>query len=196
MDRTVEILSKTLALDSIFTVERVTLRHRHYDGTMGEPILRLNLERGDSVAVLLHDRATDTIILTEQFRYSTYAKGPGWLLELPAGGINPGEDPAAAARRELVEETGYTLKAGSLRHISTFYVSPGGTSERIHLYYAAVTPQDRAGSGGGAAGEDEDIRVLVRSVNEALAQIGDGTIQDAKTIIGLLWLQAYARAVS
>lgn len=190
-EENVEIIEREIVFKkAIFKIEQARLRHRRYDGSMSKPIMRLNLERGDSVAMLLHDRAAGTVVLTEQFRYPTYAKGPGWLLELPAGMVEDDEDPIKTAYREIVEETGYTPDAASLQHVSTFYLSPGGTSERIVLYYVAVTPQDRTESGGGLDDEDEDIRIVVMSLDNALAGIADGTIQDAKTIIGLQWLQA------
>src|SRR5262249_52373328 len=130
------------------------------------------------------------VIFTEQFRYPAYEKGPGWLLEIPAGTIEDGEtdDPRVTLRRELMEEIGYEVM--QFRKIASFYVSPGATSERIHLYYAAASPTDQKGKGGGLAAEGEDIRTVVMSVADALKKIESGEIVDAKTIIGLQWLQS------
>jgi ADP-ribose pyrophosphatase len=90
-------------------------------------------------------------------------------------------------RRELVEELGY--EADQLVPISSFYVSPGGSSERVHLYYAEVSAADRVGDGGGVPAEGEMIEIVVVSVDELLSMVRDGTIADAKTIIGALWLE-------
>jgi nudix-type nucleoside diphosphatase (YffH/AdpP family) len=177
---------------SIFRIIRVKLQHEKYDGSRTPVITRLVLERGDSVAAVIHDPQADTVILTEQFRYPTYHKGPGWILELPAGMVEAGEDPAVTMQRELVEEVGYTVN--SLKHINTFYLSPGGTSERILLYYANALPTQQTTAGGGLDDEGEDIRRIIMPVDEALAKIASGEIIDAKTIIGLQWLQLNRRS--
>lgn len=190
MPRRVEIISKeTTYKKFFFTVEEAHFRHELYNGQMSKEVVRLNLERGDSAAVILHDPATDTVVLTEQFRYPTYEKGPGWLLEIPAGTIEKSEtkDPTVTLRREIMEEIGY--KTEQMRFIYTFYVSPGGTSERIHLYYAKASPKDKAAKGGGVLSEGEDIRVMMVKVSDAMRLITDGKLADAKSIIGLQWLQ-------
>lgn len=152
------------------------------------------MERGDSVAILLYEQDTECLILTSQFRFPTALKDQGeghpdagWILELPAGGLHPGEDPKKAAIREVEEELGYHL--GDVTWISSFYVSPGGTSERIHLYYAEVITSDRKSAGGGLDTEDEDIRLVKLPVVQALQFIRDGQLHDAKTIIAIQWFK-------
>jgi nudix-type nucleoside diphosphatase (YffH/AdpP family) len=169
----------------------VTFRHETFAGTMSADITRLNLDRGDSVAAVVHETEKDKLIFTEQFRISTYDKGPGWLLELPAGILEPGEAPNRAMRRELEEEIGYRIT--SLQHVNTFYLSPGGLSERIFLFYARISAAQRVSSGGGRASEGENIRVVTLSVQDALHKMQTGRIVDAKTIIGLQWLQLQPR---
>jgi nudix-type nucleoside diphosphatase (YffH/AdpP family) len=142
------------------------------------------------VAAVVHRTDTDTLIFTEQFRISTYEKGPGWILELPAGSVEDDENPATTMRRELEEEIGF--RSTYLQPISTFYVSPGGTSERIILFYAQVNTSQRVSRGGGKAQEGEDIRVIELPVKEAFRRMDSGKIADAKTIIGLQWLRARA----
>ena len=90
-------------------------------------------------------------------------------------------------RRELEEEIGYRVT--SLQHVSTFYLSPGGLSERIFLFYARVSTTQRVSVGGGLAAEGENIRVVTLPVQEALHRLQSGRILDAKTIIGLQWLK-------
>ncbi len=188
MPTRVDIISKKEVFKkSIFKVDEAHLRYEKYDGTMTGEITRLNFNRGDSSAVVLHDREADRVVLTEQFRYPAYEKGNGWLLEIPAGTVEMGEDPKVTMQREITEEIGYKIRM--LKKICTFYVSPGGTSERIHLYYARVTQGSKKGKGGGLAEEGEDIRVVTLKVNAALRMIDTGEIIDAKTIIGLQWLQ-------
>lgn len=192
MSRRVDILEEdTIFQEHIFTIKRARLRHEKFDGTMSEEIVRMSFERGDSVAAVLHNVHDDTVLFTEQFRYPTVADGTGWMLELPAGVVEAGEDPYDTIKRELIEEIGYEV--GSLRPIGQFYVSPGGTSERIFLYYATVTQAEQTSEGGGVLHEGENIRRVAIKVSEALLKITTGEICDAKTIIGLQWVQINRR---
>jgi ADP-ribose pyrophosphatase len=102
------------------------------------------------------------------------------LLELPAGTLEPPEEPLATARRELAEETGYAAEQFHLLH--AFYASPGILDERMWLVLAtgltAGTPDREPG---------ELIENVVVTWEEALQLVDDGTIKDAKTIVGLLY---------
>jgi len=190
MPKRVEIISKTeIFKKAIFRIDEVQLRHELYRGGMSEKLTRLKIERGDSVAAIMHDREADTVILTEQFRYCAYDKGPGWILEIPAGTVEKDEDPAETMRREIKEEIGYDIER--IKHLCTFYLSPGGTSERVLLYYVSVTPHQQTSKGGGLVEEGEDIQIVTMHVNQALRKIDSGEIVDAKTIIGLQWLQLH-----
>lgn len=184
----VEIISRIELFKRLFfRFEEIRLRHETFSGNMSDEIVRLNMDRGDGVAVVLHDRTHDTVIMVEQFRASTYDAGVGWLMEIPAGILKPGEDPAEAVKREILEETGYQVV--QVTPISTFFLSPGGTSERIFLYYAAIREDERLHAGGGLIEEHEDLRVSAIPITEAFAKVARGEIVDAKTIIGLQWLQ-------
>lgn len=169
------------------SLKEATLRYERFDGQMSEPVTRLYFDRGDSVAALLHDPSADTLTLVEQFRYPAYVTGHGWLLELPAGVVERehGESEEETMRREIMEETGYEV--ASLEPITTCYPSPGGSSERIFLYYAQISEAARRGAGGGVD-QGEDTRVVTMPVEEALRRLDAGEIVDAKTIIALQWL--------
>lgn len=193
MKKNVEILDRREVFRKhVFRVEEVHLRHQRYDGRMSDEIIRLNLDRGDSAAALVHETTNDLVILTEQFRYPTYDKGPGWMLELPAGIVEHGEDPRETVKREILEEIGYTAEIRE--HIATVFVSPGGSSERIHIYYAPVAPADKTSAGGGVIAEGEDIRLVSLATQRALDKLGRGEIIDAKTVIALQWLQLFRPA--
>jgi len=187
MARKVEIDRQSTLFDDFFRIEEAHLRYERFDGTMTDVVRRLSFERGDSVAVVLFDPTRERLVFVNQFKYPTYAKGAGWVTETMAGMIEEGEDPESAAHREILEETGYRVR--TLQHISTFYVSPGGSSERIVLYYAEIGSADKVSRGGGLATENEDIETVELTLDEALAQIGTGEIADAKTILGIYWLQ-------
>jgi nudix-type nucleoside diphosphatase (YffH/AdpP family) len=187
MTKRIEIIEETEVFkQAIFRVVAATLKFELYDGTMSDKLVRLNLDRGDSVAALIHDVQNDVLLMTEQFRYPTHEKGPGWLTEIVAGMVDTDEAPADSMRREIWEEVGY--RVSSLQHIGTFYLSPGGSSERIHLYYSAVDQADRGSSGGGELSEGEDVLVMKMPVDQALEELDRGRIMDAKTMIALQWL--------
>jgi ADP-ribose pyrophosphatase len=188
MDKLVEIIERHEIFRKFFRIDEVKLQHRRFDGTMTAPITRLVLNRGDSVAILPHDPARNLVMLCEQFRMPTYDKGPGWLLEIPAGVLEDGEVPEDCARRETLEEIGYAVR--ELDRIGCVYLSPGGSSERIYIYSAAVSMNDRESAGGGLIDEGEDIRLVTLSTGEAFAKVRSGEIADAKTLIALQWLEA------
>jgi ADP-ribose pyrophosphatase len=106
------------------------------------------------------------------------------LYELPAGTLEPGEDPRTAAERELAEETGY--RAQNIELLAQFYTSPGVLSERMYLYLATGL---NAGSPAREAGED--IRNCLVTWPDALQMARDGRIEDAKTLVGLLHYQTF-----
>lgn len=189
--RRVEIFNKSHTDFKFFYIEEARLRYERYDGSMSAEIVRLNLQRGDAAAAVVHDPEADTVVMVEQFRYSTYEKGPGWLLEIPAGVVEAQKDadPAATMRRELEEEIGYHVT--DLRHLQTFYLSPGASSERIFLYYAAVSPKHKQSDGGGLLIENEDLRVLTLKTADVFERMQSGQIQDAKSLVGLQWLQMH-----
>src|SRR5262249_55695533 len=104
------------------------------------------------------------------------------LWEVPAGTLEPGEDPARAAERELAEETGY--RAGRWAKLTEFYPSPGVLSEKLYVYVAqdlTPGPQDLE--------DDEEIHPHTIPWTQALAWARDGTICDGKTLIALLLWQ-------
>ena len=186
--RRVDVRSRRRLLDDFFKVDDAELSFERFDGSMTPPVRRLVFERGDSVAAVVFDRDAERLLLTEQFRFPTFEKGPGWLIEIIAGMIDRGEQPEVSIRREIEEELGY--RANHIEHIATFYVSPGGSSERIWLYYAEVGEAGHVSAGGGLPGEHEDIRVVSIPPEEARTTLKDGKIADAKTIVGLQWFLA------
>jgi nudix-type nucleoside diphosphatase (YffH/AdpP family) len=184
----VRIEKKRYVLDDFFKVEEAYLQFEQFDGEMSNTVRRVSLERGNSVAVLTFNRYINKLILISQFRYPTYKNGHGWTVEAIAGIIDAGETPEDAARREVQEETGLIIS--SLEHITTFYPSPGGSSEQIYLYYSEVSGESTMNNHpGGMVNEGEDIIFLEISLEDALGKIRSGEIIDAKTIIGIYWLE-------
>ena len=132
-----------------------------------------------SVVILAVDQsqAVPRVLLERQYRHAA----SGHLWELPAGRIDSGEKELAAAKRELLEETGYT--ASRWRKILNFYASPGFVAETMSVFLAT----------GLAAGQahpeaDEVIRKQMVALPAAVKMVLNGTIRDAKTISSILWL--------
>jgi len=184
----VAIEQKRYILDDFFKIEEAYLRFEQFNGKMSPLVRRLNLERGNSVAILVFNRNTNKLILVTQFRYPTHVNNDSWTIEAIAGMVDPGETPEETARRELQEETG--LNISIFEHITTFYPSPGGSSEQIFLYYSEVSgEQAKYNKTGGLIGHGEDIKAIEITLKDALTKIKSGEIVDAKTIIGIYWLE-------
>lgn len=156
-----------------------------YDSFQGKSITatRFAFERGDSVAILLYEKDTASFLLTKQFRYPTTKHHKGWILELPAGSLKPNESPEACIIREVEEELGYEIQ--NAEHLYTFYTSPGGATERMFLFYAETSKEEKTKQGGGLESEKEDIqtvRIPATSLKENLKNF-----EDAKTILAFQW---------
>lgn len=115
------------------------------------------------------------VILVRQYRYAP----DDYFWEIPAGILREGEDPAAAAARELAEETGY--RAGSLTGIATLHSAPGFCDEVVHLFRA-----DSLTAGEPNLDDEERLTVREFTILNALDMIAEGLITDSKTVSGLL----------
>ena len=177
----VRILEERVLAHDWYLLRKTTFEHRRRDGQL-QVVSRETYDRGNGVALLLFNAARASVILIRQFRFPCFVNGlaDGLLIEACAGQLD-GNDPASAMRREAMEETGYEVKAP--RKVFEAYMSPGSITEKLHFFVAAYDDADRVGQGGGEAHEGEDIEVLELPLAQALAMIGRGEIQDAKTIM-------------
>jgi ADP-ribose pyrophosphatase len=145
----------------------------------GVRVLREIVRHTGSVVILATTQGprAPLVLLERQYRHAA----DGYLWELPAGRIDKGEKPLAAARRELLEETGYTAKRW--KQILKFYASPGFVAEPMTLFWARdLTP------GPAQPEDDEVIEQHLVPLSKAVRMVLRGTIRDAKTISGVLWL--------
>ena len=129
------------------------------------------VEHPGSVA-FLPETGDGDVILVHQYRHPARSR----ILEVPAGTLKPGEDPADCVRRELLEETGYT--AGEIAHLGTMYLAPGYSSERIGLYHVMVS-----GYSGARPEPGEDITVVKLTFQELFSRAISGSLEDAKTAV-------------
>jgi len=134
---------------------------------------------GSIVVLAVDDSAKEPRVLLErQYRYAADER----LWELPAGRVDPGENELAAAKRELLEETGFT--ASKWQRALFFYVSPGFLDETMSVYLAQGLKR-------GEAQPEEDERISIRffPLSQAVQMAISGKIKDAKTIASVLWLE-------
>jgi ADP-ribose pyrophosphatase len=176
------ISSKTVYRGPVFSV---TTDHVEEPG--GVRARRDVIHHSGSVVVLAVDDSGSTprVLLERQYRHAA----TDYLWELPAGRIDPEEQELHAAKRELLEETGYT--AGKWRRILKFYASPGFVAETMAVYLAT-------GLRAGEAQPEEDEVIFKRLVPlpAALRMVIGGTIRDAKTISSVLWLDHMTRTTT
>lgn len=186
----VDLIGRDTPFQGWYRMDRYRFRHRLFNGGWSEVLTREVFERGHAAGVLPYDPIRDTVVLLEQFRIGAYAAGleNPWMIEIPAGVIEPGESTEDVARREAEEEAALTL--GPLVKMMDYGASPGGTSEMIAMYCGRV---DSAGVGGlhGLAEENEDIRVFALSFDAAMALLDGNKINNSPCAIALLWLSRH-----
>ena len=154
---------------------------RFPNGKVGE--LEIIRHSGASAVIpFLGDPASDdpAILLIRQYRYAA----DGFIYEIPAGRLEPGEPAEECAVRELREETGCT--AAKMEHLYTMYTTPGFTDEKIHLFVATGLVR-----GESALESDEFVEVVPTAMSAALRLIKDGTINDAKTALSILYVAGF-----
>lgn len=173
---------KTLSSQPIFSGQVIKLRVDTVEMPGGCQTTREIIEHADCIAVVAIDNE-DNILLVKQFRKPVEKE----LLEIPAGGIDDGEDPEAAVRREMCEETGYLPR--KLESLGGFYSAPGYCTEYLHLYLASdLTPRRLI------AEDTESIELVRVPVSQIISLINSGGICDAKSIAGLLRFLEYRKA--
>jgi ADP-ribose pyrophosphatase len=164
----------TLASETVFSGGLITVRKDTVRLSEGKTTDREIVEHSEVIAVvpLLDD---GRVVMVRQFRKAAERV----LLEIPAGGIDDGETPEDAVRREMVEETGY--RVGTLRKLSSFYTSPGFTTELMHLFLATdLQPGEPTES-------TDAIEVVLMRPNEAFDAMQSADVADAKSLLGLLF---------
>jgi nudix-type nucleoside diphosphatase (YffH/AdpP family) len=181
----VRIIAREILARSFGVFEKITIQRRRSTGET-ETLIRDILDTGDGVTILPYDRERGTIILIKQFRAVAFLReGSEAIIEACAGKLE-GADPLTRVIAETEEETGIKL-SGPPRRLFQTYMSPGSFAERITFFVAPYQPSDRITNGGGLADDGEDIEVFETTLEAALAMIGTGEIEDAKTVMLLYY---------
>jgi ADP-ribose pyrophosphatase len=175
-----------LATDRIYSGRVVNLERdtvRFPDGSVGT-LEMLRHPGASAVLPFLDDPASPDprVVLIRQFRHAA----DGFIWEIPAGRLDPGEAPEACARRELEEEAGY--RARGLRALTTIYTTPGFTDERIHLFLAHDLEE-----GAHHREADEFMEVHRLTWSDVMARVRSGEINDGKTLAAVLYMQGCVR---
>jgi ADP-ribose pyrophosphatase len=144
------------------------------DGSTAE---REWIDHPGAVAVIALTESGE-LVMERQYRYALGRE----MIEIPAGKIDPGEDPLATARRELKEETGYT--AGEWRHLATIHIAIGYSNEHIEIFLARGLKQELAD-----LDDEEFVEVFSLPLATALAWVREGRITDSKTVSCLFWAE-------
>jgi len=165
---------RTLHTERIYQGRLVGLRVDTVELPSGRNTKREIVEHGGVAAIVAID-SENNVLLVRQYRKAVEKM----LLEIPAGGMEPGEDALVCARRELEEETGFS--AERWEELGFFYTSPGFCTEQMHLYLATeLRPAENA------ADDDENIELVRVPLTTAPELIASGEVCDAKSIAGLL----------
>ena len=130
--------------------------------------------RHPGAAAVVPVKDDGTVVMIRQFRHAA----GGFIYEIPAGKLAPGEEPLHCASRELEEEVGY--RATTFELLSSIFTAPGFADEVIHVYRATGLMKGQQ-----HLDRDEVLDVIEMQISEAIAKIEDGSIRDAKTIVGL-----------
>jgi ADP-ribose pyrophosphatase len=166
---------ETLSSSYLYRGRIVNVRQDRVRLPGGKTAFREVVEHPGAVAVLALDHQ-GKVMMVRQFRQPAAAV----LLEVPAGKLEPGEEPLHCAQRELAEETG--LQAGSWRSLGWFYLSPGFCDEKIHLFLAReLSPAEPPLT----TDEEEAVEVIHLPLEEAFRMMDRGDLNDAKTVIAL-----------
>jgi ADP-ribose pyrophosphatase len=165
---------KKLASQQIYQGHAVNMRVDTVEKASGKTTTRDVVEHADCVAIVALDEQ-DNVILVRQFRHAV----DRFLLEIPAGGIDPGEEPIDSVRRELQEEIGYFPK--KIKKLGGFYSVPGYGTEYLHCFVATDLVSSRL-----IAEDTEDIELVPVSPDDISQLIASGEISDGKTIAALL----------
>jgi len=182
----VQVISDDLVADGFLKIHRYRMRHKRFDGNWTVEVAREVCDRGAAVGVLLYDPDQDAIVMVEQFRVGAALAGhPGWLMEIVAGTVKPGEDLDDVARRETLEEAGVVID--ELITICDYFPSPGGLSENVRVYCARAD-STTVGDHGGLEEEHEDLKLHVVPYAEAVRMLDENRLNNSITIIALSWL--------
>tara|TARA_B110000503_G_scaffold74761_1_gene115451 strand:+ start:6811 stop:7467 length:657 start_codon:yes stop_codon:yes gene_type:complete len=188
------VKKKEEVFSGFFKMLRITLRYKLFSGEWSKFIKRELFQRNAAVGILLYDPIHKLVGLIEQFRIGALDERSGpWLFEVVAGMVDSGESLEEAALREVKEEVG--IEDIQLKHICEYWVSPGGTNERMHLYCGVTNLVGLKGNFG-MNEHSEDISLHIIAEDDVFLCLKKGQCNNAATTISLMWLQKHSDSFS
>ncbi|AFK02188.1 nucleoside diphosphate pyrophosphatase [Emticicia oligotrophica DSM 17448] len=189
MNSNVKIIEEKVLSDDWYLLKKIIFEYRNKKGEWKVQSREAH-DRGNGAVILLYNKVTKTVILTEQFRMPTYINGneTGMLIEACAGLLDK-DNPEDCIRRETEEETGYRIDG--VKKIFEAYMSPASVTEVLHFFIAEYTKEMKVNEGGGVDDEQENIEVLEIPFEKAMKMIETGEIKDGKTIILLQYAKIH-----
>jgi nudix-type nucleoside diphosphatase (YffH/AdpP family) len=166
--------------DDWYVLKKTTFDLLRSDGTWQQQS-RETYDRGNGATILLYNLERRSVVLTRQFRFPAYVNGHSGMLVEAAAGLLDEASPEERVKAETEEETGY--RVSQVAKIFEAFMSPGSVTEKLYFFVAEYDGALKAATGGGHRSEGEDIEVLELSIDDAMAAIGAGEIQDGKTIM-------------
>ncbi|SES63217.1 ADP-ribose diphosphatase [Thorsellia anophelis] len=183
----VEIIEEDVVFKGFFTLKRYRFKHALFAGGKSGVVEREILERGHAAILIPYDPVRDEVVLIEQIRFAALnSSSSPWLFEMVAGMMEEGESAEEVARREALEEAGLEVKR--ILPALNYLASPGGMSEKLSIFVGEINSKEASGIHG-LASENEDIKVHVVSREAAYQMVNEGKIDNAGSVISLLWLQ-------
>lgn|SRR5690606_19119203 len=189
MNPKINILSEETLSEQKYNLKKFVLEYQE-ENQEKQVHTREVFDRGNGTAILLYNKAAQTVLLTKQFRLPTYLNGnqTGMLIEACAGTLDE-ENPKDCIIRETREETGYHIP--DAEKVFEVYVSPAAVTELMYLYVAEYAPEMKLSKGGGLEEENENIENIELPFSVALEMVKNGEIRDAKTILLLQYAQLH-----
>lgn len=186
----VEILQRSWIYRGFVQLESVTLRHRLFkDHHFGRELKREMTHRREAAGVFVHDPKLKKFLLIEQFRLGAFnADNTPWQLEVIAGLIDDGENPAECLKREALEEANCHLQ--DIDFLYRYHPSTGACDEIFNLY-AATADLSQAGGIFGEENEGEDIKVHLFDYDDLMPLMQSGYVSNAALLIALQWFRQY-----
>lgn len=178
--REIKITKTEQLANERYLLKKITYDYTKADGTKKTQDREI-YDRGNAATILLYNKEKRTVILTKQFRLSTFLNGndSGMLLEACAGLLDY-DSPEATAIREAEEETGYRVP--EVKKIFDAYSSPGGLAELVSYFIAEYSQEMKVSLGGGVPEEEENIEVIEMDFDKAFQMLLNGELKDAKTV--------------
>lgn len=186
-EKDVKIVKEEVLYSGFYALKKYRLRHALFAGGWSEEFDREVVTRYRVAAALPYDPVLNRVVLIKQFRLGAITNEPSpWLWEIVAGIKTTDESLEEIAKRETFEESGLVVHA--IKPICDYWVSPGGTQERVALFLVKVDSKNATGVYG-LPEEHEDIFVKPWDVEEAFSMVRKGIINNALSIIALQWLE-------